>query len=290
MAERDTSGVEGPAVYVCVEDLDLSIAFQFASEPEQRDALEAIQHEPVPIRMPPYRLSDSSAFPTRSVVCVGYRTAAETATVEWSGDIEIAPYVTLRRRFYRDFWKVALALVSRAALHDRIVTLHAAFVRDQSASVLVVGGSGAGKSSIAIEASRGGASVLATELVFASAGRFVAGNGVLDIPEVTRQSRADDDRFVFDTVSSTVFPRIHNGDLKVNPLNPARARALLFENAMTMTGVATLLGHDLVPLPLLLRREHLELVAEEVRALAQQPAYICAGRPSDIWTFCRSNV
>lgn len=278
--------------------LDAAVVLQFASPSVQSRVLELVDGTEASLRLPAHAFLESTASRIAGQLQIEARTTPSLVEVSFAGDVVTPTYTTETRRLAWDFWKIVNSVLAKHLLHRGIVQFHAACVKAEASIVMLLGGSGAGKSSTAFVARSNGARVYGSELCFLTGGSLVAGNHTLEVSAAaldlfglpgaldTRANklllRTDDPPEPI-RITDLAFVRASTGSLQRVAVGAARARTLLFDNAVSQTAVAALIARESLPLGVVPTQEELKTIAKECVALSSAPCSIVAGSPTSIW-------
>lgn len=284
-----------------IASLSISMSFKFENLQVQESLMNAVAGKVSGIRLPEYSISISANYKVACHIILNAIISGDIISVEFGGSLSIPMFVSDLKGFHWDFWKVALALVSKELLLRRIVTFHAACVRKGELIYLMPGSSGAGKSAMSFFSRSQGGIVYATELCFLVNGKLIAGNAtmsidydainLLNIPTIGDEEKSDGKLLCAtkciveeNCINRIVFPKISPSlEYRQREISARRTRMLLYENAIGQLGISQLVDHQKVPVLLIPTEIELKTIASEIGVLSSSPAIIAEGSPEEIW-------
>ena len=280
-----------------VPRIDVSLGLVFDSRASERLAALLWETDALPgPRLPPVFLSNVAGAGESNDIAV--RMQGDRMLLSYDGVQADIPHVA--DRGVADIAKVVASLaVVRALERSTVTTFHAAALMRGADAVLLVGASGAGKSSISFAALSAGRRIAGSDCAFVRGDTLVAANtrasaytaaldryGLEVAPgAVVRGETAFLNLGFGDfplTITQVVFPRVLDGPLVVRRLNERRARMLLFENGISQLPLSHFLADEVTPTGLLPTGRQISAIATQVETLARLDPRIVEGRPREI--------
>lgn len=290
---------DGPVVVrLRIEALAFSVLIGFPNTVAYEIAKESIFGRLSGARLPPmtYELAPGEA---PSLLIAIEPRAGERIDVQFRGDVESPAYSAERDGFHWDFSKVLNALVMRTSLGSGLVPLHGACVGTPNGAALLLGASGAGKSSTAYAALQAGKTVYSSELGFARGDVLQCANSALtmDRGAIDRFRLGDDllsnagegPKYQIDLaaqspvkITQVYFVQVTDGEARTRKITDRRARMLIFENVVTQLPVTQLLSQETWPLWMPPTKKDVDAAMHSIGALSACSPQIVEGHPSEI--------
>ena len=285
-----------------IPSLATSLAYRLRDSRDAKEIFRAVSDRISGIRLPAYRMEDRPAFDVVEEIEIDAQIRDTSVAIRFGGAISSHRYETDLETFHWDFWKISIAVLSKALLVRGIVIAHAACIASSDICYLLPGTSGAGKSSLSFYARSCGASVYASELAFIGGAGLVAGNSLMSIDDAALQvmriprpadARLDDGKVTLHadpldirpSALRLVFPRISPSSAYFErTISARRSRMLLFENIIGQLGISQLIDGQRVPVRSLPTHAEIDTIMEIVNRVASQESLICEGQPAAVWT------
>jgi hypothetical protein len=299
MSFTSSENVEHVAVRLSIADLDFGVTLGFADAGSYEIAQQYIFGRLSGARLPP--LTHELAAPTDQAslfIEIDPRDDGRL-DVQFRGRIDSPRYVAEREGFHWDFSKVLNALVMAESLRSGLVPLHGACVATPRGPVLLLGASGAGKSSTSYAALAAGKTVYATELGFVRGDVLTCANSALtmDRGAIDRFGLSDElvrdagpgPKFQIDLprqepvrIAEVCFVQVNDGAARSRPITDRRARMLIFENVVTQLPVTQLLAQETWPLWMPPTKREVNAAMHTVQQLSVLSPRIVEGHPTRI--------
>lgn len=277
--------------------LDVSVSVVASSPDESHDLRLLLADTRSSIRLPRFQWAPYAAHGTRGAVSFEMRTDPTPAYAPLPGKTLDKWIEFDESQFHWDFWSLVQSSLSNLAREKNIVGLHAACVSTDGNAVLLPGGSGAGKSTISAAAHEAGFNVLATESTFVADSTFVTGNATAEFRlSSIRQFNIELDGLSSENGTGTmpllgseprliravVWPSLREGNVLAREISPARARELLFRNAVEEAGFALLLGGRRKVFVSDSQPHSLQIIADEAARLSTLRHLAISGPPETV--------
>jgi hypothetical protein len=288
--------------YCDISDFCISLKVTFSEESASARIIEAVSGQVSSVRLPKYSFSETHSYPIVVDIQIDASIKNEIVTAAFSGDVDTPQIVDALQGFHWDFWKICIALIWRHLIKTGVVTYHAACIRKQVTNYLLLGHSGAGKSSMAYYARLRQGVAYSSELTFLNGTRFVAGNGIMSIDRdalsalelaLAGNEKCFDAKILSPVacppkdmfVDRIVFPKVvrKSGAPFKREIDARRARMLLYENAIGQMPICQLIDQQSSPIVLIPTEREVETIGYEICKLSKIPAVMLEGTPEEIW-------
>jgi hypothetical protein len=299
MPSTSPENVEHVAVRLSIADLNFEVTLGFANAETYEIAQQHIFGRLSGARLPPltHELAARTEQPSL-FIDIDPRDDGRL-DVRFRGRIDSPRYVAEREGFHWDFSKVLNALVMAESLRSGLVPLHGACVATPRGPALLLGASGAGKSSTSYAALEAGKTVYATELGFVHGDVLVCANSALTMDRGAIDRFGLSDKLIRGAglgskfqialprhdpirIAEVCFVQVHDGAARSRPITDRRARMLIFENVVTQLPVTQLLSQETWPLWMPPTRGEVDAAMDTVQQLSALSPRIVEGHPARI--------